>query len=459
VSGSINKCGVCDGPSAAVTSATGECCTNGVTDSTGLCCPSGNLDSFGVCDGGDASGQQTVTMGVSGVTVAGDPTDPTDAAFNELGGAIKGDVAGSLGRDEADVDVSSIKASSRRRRVVAVRQLTGGSYQADVVLLPYGGPNALPDYVLESSLVHGSALFTFDAFVGASVSGVCGNGACEAGERPDANAGVTGCPADCPYPVVTCAGANGRECNGAGLCVASSGGVGSCLCYSSGGYGGDACDSCASGYTSNGAGYCEKVVSSVQAPPKKSSDDVTGAVVGGVVGGGGGAIAVALVVYFLVKRNGAQNKPAKPVSKLQNLDEATEEHHIDKDEHRVGVASHIEEGAVAADAETDRPAAAATGRSRPLRVVDVPKAAPGFGASAAISPSDVLTPVEPTHPNEFHDPHRGSNRVTPADLDSHEGSAGHRLSNRATPVLDEAQIDVVPEHVEHLQPLPQFSKK
>jgi len=373
------------------------------------------LDSFGVCDGGDASGQQTVTMGVSGVTVAGDPTDPTDPAFNELGGAIKGDVAGSLGRDEADVDVSSIKASSRRRRVVAVRQLTGGSYQADVVLLPYGGPNALPDYVLESSLVHGSALFTFDAFVGASVSGVCGNGACEAGERPDANAGVTGCPADCPYPVVTCAGANGRECNGAGLCVASSGGVGSCLCYSSGGYGGDACDSCASGYTSNGAGYCEKVVSSVQAPPKKSSDDVTGAVVGGVVGGGGGAIAVALVVYFIVKRhnnNSGQQKQGKPLGTLQptNLD-ATEEHRLDVKD------THVDEGTATADVEPH-----GEGHSRPNRV-DVPRHPAGFVGSSAISPSDVHTPIE---------------------MADHHHEHTHDRASRASPAVDEAQIEVSP---------------
>jgi hypothetical protein len=106
-SGRINACGVCDGPRAAVLSATGTCCEGGVVDAGGLCCPSGLLDAFGVCDGTDATGTQVVTVHVApgpGVAVSvadlGNWTSPSRAA---LVAAIVQDVATKLGRDASYV--------------------------------------------------------------------------------------------------------------------------------------------------------------------------------------------------------------------------------------------------------------------------------------------------------------------------------------------------------------------
>ena len=79
--------------------------------------------------------------------------------------------------------------------------------------------------------------------LGTSLLPVCGNGVCEAGERPDLTTGA-GCGQDCPYPVATCGAVGGAVCNGAGACIATPSG-GQCACRTSQGYTGTLCGSAA----------------------------------------------------------------------------------------------------------------------------------------------------------------------------------------------------------------------
>lgn len=103
----------------------------------------------------------------------------------------------------------------------------------NVTSLPYGGPNARPATTLTTSITSllssfpssSAPDFSFASLLSSSLLPVCGNGVCEIGERPNPALGYAGCSVDCPFPVVTCPFANGKQCNGEGVCVPGSSGA------------------------------------------------------------------------------------------------------------------------------------------------------------------------------------------------------------------------------------------
>ena len=190
-------------------------------------------------------------------------------------------------------------------------------------LLPTGAPNNVPVTDLNArmtAVTPTSSLVTLLSVTSAIVVPVCGNGVCEAGERPDAANGVTGCRADCPYPVAHCPSSNALPCSGNGLCSVSGSGTGQCTCFVAGGYSGTDCSTCALGFHAVG-GACvhTEAALAVQSPsggtPSSGgsgagsgtgadgsssfkSGGVTAVVVGSVVGG---IVLVSAFVAALVK--------------------------------------------------------------------------------------------------------------------------------------------------------------
>jgi len=270
-SGVLNACGVCDGPATAVM-ALGVCCTSGVREASGKCCASGNLDAFGVCDGNDASGKQEVDLQFLGL-----PTGYTQSALDNtqsservaLDADLESFTAHSLGRATDKVNVVGYAVGARRQLAAdSRRRLPGSTVTASIDLLPYGGSNNVPESLLASMLSAGATPPTivsgFSQVQGSTLASMCGNNVCEAGERPDAGNGVSGCTLDCPYPVYSCPAAHGAECNGAGFCapVASSA-TGVCVCNTDQGYLGADCSVCAPGFIAGPvAGECVHVESS-----------------------------------------------------------------------------------------------------------------------------------------------------------------------------------------------------
>ena len=311
--GNVNPCGVCGGPPSAVLSATGACCVNGVTDSSGLCCPSGVLDSFGVCDGLDTMGSENVglSLSVPPSLNSGNVNDPASAGRVAFDGALESYTATSLNRSSSTVSVSSVAIVSRRR-LANGRGLTQ-TLAATVNLAPYGGPNAAPQYQLSAALTGSSSnpLVTVQGVTSTAAAAVCGNGVCEAGERPNPSQSIVGCAVDCPYPVTACPAPNGAVCNGVGLCVS-----GACVCSPAQGYGGVDCSVCAAGFAAGvSAGSCVRVeaIRAVVLPP--SPANYTGAIVGGVVGGTCGVLLIlgAVAVYAKMKRGGKVSPKVAPV--------------------------------------------------------------------------------------------------------------------------------------------------
>ncbi|MDR3737890.1 MAG: hypothetical protein P4L40_02615 [Terracidiphilus sp.] len=247
----LNACGVCDGPATALVSTVGQCCPSGVLDAGGLCCNSGVLDSFGVCDGIDATGMQTLSVQVE--SVSGSVNTTSTAAV------LQGYIATSLNRS-ADSVVVVLSQQQLRRVQTESRALASTQFPATVVLHPYGGSNNAPASLLQALLVNATETQAVGVGVSAvtdvKVSAICGNGVCEAGERPDSVHATLGCPADCQYPVPVCPVANGAFCNNTGVCVVGVSGVGRCVCWTGQGYTGEACTECVPGYTRSPSGQC-----------------------------------------------------------------------------------------------------------------------------------------------------------------------------------------------------------
>ena len=305
----INACGACVAHSVvgvAVVSVTGQCCSNGVADAGGVCCASGAVDVYGVCDGNDASGSQvvtaTATLSPSFNHTQDDFDDPLSSTRLQFDSDFAAFVAGRLRRNASDVQVTSVHVTSVAHRALSApyarRQLvSGGSVVVTTTLAPYGGSNNLPASTL-SSLLSSTATSTDNStlFVVASVasdhaSAVCNNGVCEVGERPDSVTGVTGCPQDCPVPVLHCPASpsSGLTCNGVGSCVVTTSGSAVCACSAAQGYAGADCGSCAIGYTAvAGSGCVRLVASQVIAPPSSSGLTRTdvGLIIGFSIGGG-----------------------------------------------------------------------------------------------------------------------------------------------------------------------------
>jgi hypothetical protein len=341
-SGVVNKCGVCDGPLVAVKSDDGQrCCVNGVKDAAGACCPSGVRDAVGVCDGQNDSVQQGMTLGLGTL-----PDGYTQAALDNstsperlaLDASVIDTLASSLNRTTGAIAIHGYTVAGGVRRQ---RRLTTAT--ADVVLLPYGGPNNLTAADISTLLTTApsspSSLVTVTSVVGEPVVAVvCGNSVCETGERPDTTSDWAGCPEDCPLPIVTCPIANGAVCNGdaAGTCIAE-GGVGVCACNAAAGYTGPACAECGPGFLHSptsisecskeesaaalDAVFADRVAAALtpSASPGPSgstgSSSKTALVVGVVVGVGGGLILLGVVAGVAVHTR-AKRAAAKQGSKV-----------------------------------------------------------------------------------------------------------------------------------------------
>ncbi len=321
-SGTLNRCGVCDGPAAAVFSADLSCCVSGVLDAEGVCCASGDVDSFGVCDGGDATGLQElgVTVTLPSTVTLPQLQDPTTDERIETDATLRGMASDGLSRSSDDVVVVDYASLRRMLQAAAAREMPAVDVTTTMQLLPYGGPNNLPPSILSSLLA--GAPSTGGVALGAVTSlsslPVCGNDACESGERPDRANGIVGCAIDCRYPVLSCPAVNGAVCNGVGHCAEDvDTGLGRCVCNPLMGYTGNDCSGCAPGFLSID-GLCTRMVASfIHATAGHSSshshDSSDSGWITGIVVGVGGALA-AIVAYVVVRsRRASVTSPRESV--------------------------------------------------------------------------------------------------------------------------------------------------
>ena len=259
-SGVLDVCGKCDGTATAI-DAIGTCCSPpGAIGEDSLCCPSGVFDTCGVCAGDDSS--CNVSGGLTLEPPVGETADSVLADAGKLQ-KFKDDFAdnlvAALGVPADAVSVSAVVKQARRRRLlqgVVARRLASGDldakFQIEQAKVSAAGGAAKSAVDVTSSLADAAAS-GIGAFAGATVAAaepaaVCGNGACEGGERCTDPSCSTGCTGDCPYQVKACPTAwwpNGGECAGRGKCIGASG---ACDCFTKQGYVGAACDECAEGY-------------------------------------------------------------------------------------------------------------------------------------------------------------------------------------------------------------------
>ena len=259
-SGVLDVCGKCDGTATAI-DAIGTCCSPpGTIGEDSLCCPSGVFDTCGVCAGDDSS--CNVKGGLTLAPPAGETADSVLADAGKLQtfkDGFKVNLVATLGVPEGAVSVGAVVKQNGRRRLlqgVAARRLASGdldaSFQIEQAKVSAAGGAAKSAVDVTSSLADaaasGSGAFSGATVAAAEPAAVCGNGACEGGERCTDSTCSTGCTGDCPYQVKACPTAwwtNGGECAGRGKCIGASG---ACDCFTKQGYVGAACDECADGY-------------------------------------------------------------------------------------------------------------------------------------------------------------------------------------------------------------------
>lgn len=247
----IDPCGKCGGNTSFI-DARGDCCA-GVADAGGICCTSW-LDSLGIC-GGEDRGTQLAQIAVdnrAGLTASDIAQGDGSTEVQNVKGALKQHTAKSIGRSEASVEVVDLALNVRQLRALALqsRALQTGQLDAELKLKPDGtGKSLIEKTTLQEQLTQpptgaAAALIAVQGVSASRMVATCGNAQCEAGERPNPQAGIQGCAADCPFPVVACpAGSNGKECSGYGGCV-----DGTCDCFERMGYTGVACEECADGF-------------------------------------------------------------------------------------------------------------------------------------------------------------------------------------------------------------------
>jgi hypothetical protein len=256
-SGKLDVCGVCDGTATAV-DAIGTCCSPpGVIGEDSLCCPTGIFDTCGVCEGDDSSCNVAGAMVMAapvGQTAAETVGDPTKLGNFKDG--FKASLVKALGVPAGAVSIGTVTVKAARRRLgLGARRLAGDTLDAPFNLeqAKVAASGSAKSAVDVTSALSDAAAEGSGAFAGATVSdarptAVCGNGACEVGERCTDAGCTTGCTGDCPYQVKSCPTApwvGGGECSSRGKCFSASG---ACACFSKQGYVGAACDECAEGY-------------------------------------------------------------------------------------------------------------------------------------------------------------------------------------------------------------------
>lgn len=247
----IDACGVCGG-NASFVDAQGVCCA-GVPDAGGVCCTSW-LDSLGVC-GGEDRGTQLAQLSVdnrAGLTASDIAQGDGSPGVRNVKNAIQEHTATSIGRSVASVEVVDLALILRALRALNLRSrsLQTGQLDADVELSPDGpGKSLIERNILQEQLTQpptgaAAALIAVQGISASRMVPTCGNTLCEAGERPNPQAGIDGCATDCPFPVLACpAGSDGKECSGLGACI-----NGECDCFERMGYTGVACEQCADGF-------------------------------------------------------------------------------------------------------------------------------------------------------------------------------------------------------------------
>jgi hypothetical protein len=286
------------------------------------------LDSLRTCDGVDA-GRQEVGLGLDPITGFGsaEAADEADATRIQLVNEMRNHAADKLDRTLDNVQVQEVTVEARRALQLRSRALEAGDIDVVMTLDPEDTmqSNLVERNALEAALTEAPAsgsLVSVSGVSSAVMVPTCGNDVCEAGERPNTAAGITGCAADCAFPVVACPASNGAECNNKGVCVS-----GVCQCHTSMGYSGRACDECVSGFTRiNGAcvrttftaSEPEPEPSSSPAPPAAPVSDENGTPVMLIVAAIVGVVALGVVTAFVVrfvknKQEGARVKPGHTV--------------------------------------------------------------------------------------------------------------------------------------------------
>jgi hypothetical protein len=266
ITGAMDICGVCGGFATAV-DAVGTCCS-GTIGEDGLCCASGAFDTCGICDGDDSS--CNVAADVALAPPAGETADSVLADATKLQSfkdSYNAGLASALSVPTASIRVTSVMLQSRRRlldqaqhrrRTEATMLLASFELAQDQVMgvSAHASPvTALQvfDLLSAASSAGGSGVLAGTTVSSVTVKAVCGNGACEEGERCDETCDTPSCKADCPYVVKVCptpSWAGGGECSHHGRCIGASG---ACACFDKLGYVGAACDECAVGFSLDGA--------------------------------------------------------------------------------------------------------------------------------------------------------------------------------------------------------------
>jgi len=209
----------------------GTCCSTTTTDAAGVCCE-GTVDACGVCDGDGTSCaiRATITYSVTSSEGLDTPGSAEYAAFTT---SFAEDMSTSLGVDAAQITVQSVTAFSRHRHLLQ----TSVSVSFQVRSSSTSMSSTTVQAALDALVLDASSKVVNVASVG--YAGICGNGACETGEKCSSRDDDSCCIADCPHIEVPCRVAYGAECANRGTCNPSNG---FCSCFS--GYDGEACDYC-----------------------------------------------------------------------------------------------------------------------------------------------------------------------------------------------------------------------
>eukprot|EP00937_MAST-01D_sp_MAST-1D-sp2_P008177 g8177.t1 len=254
----VDKCGVCGGTGVGF-DVLGNCCSGSAPklDEGGICCGSGVFDTCGVCDGdGSSCNVDAVvspsTSSISRRRLASETDVAAFVADFTRSNVMKDDLAREAAQN-VGVPQSAISCTLKAEGTTIQARL---AFSQAAILA--NSQNAKPIDALEiaARLAGGSTsrrqlasgLITSDAVGPVEPKAVCGNGACEPGERCQDADCTGGCRSDCPYEKKTCPSPSwegGGECSGNGRCIGSSG---ACECFTAQGYVGAACSECAGDY-------------------------------------------------------------------------------------------------------------------------------------------------------------------------------------------------------------------